>query len=157
MRGHIRVSSLMQGDNLVKYDVTYFKKVAYTTVNHIRNSLSGVKPLIRYLLTIMVILLLMSQVVIGAGLGQATSSTGGRGWQDFIVIGDALAAFYPHMLGQLKEEYRLEALHNTVGAWMDYREWSRFPAEWDVYIARLIREAHNVGLPIGVCIRISCS
>jgi hypothetical protein len=54
------------------------------------------------------------------------------------------------MLGQLKEEYRIEAPHNTVQAWIDYREWSRFPAEWDVNIARLIREAHNVGLPIGV-------
>jgi prefoldin subunit 5 len=111
-----------------------------------------VKLLIRYLLTIMIVLLLMSQVIIGAGLGQATSSTGGRGWQDFTVIGDAFTGmpFYPQMLGQLKEEYRLEALHNTVQAWMDYREWSRFPAEWDVNIARLIREAHNVGLPIGV-------
>jgi hypothetical protein len=90
MRGHTRVSSLMQGYNSVKHDVTYFKKVAYTKVNHIRNSLYRVKLLIRYLLTTMAILLLMSQVVIGAGLGQATSSTGGRGWQDFIVIGDAL-------------------------------------------------------------------
>jgi regulator of replication initiation timing len=100
----------------------------------------------------MIVLLLMTQVIIGAGLGQATSSTGGRGWQDFTVIGDAFTGmpFYPQMLGQLKEEYRLEALHNTVQAWMDYREWSRFPAEWDVNIARLIREAHNVGLPIGV-------
>jgi hypothetical protein len=102
MRGHTRVSSLIQGDNPVNHDVTYFKKIAYTTVNHIRNSLYEVKPLIRYLLTAMVILLLISQVVIGAGLGQATSSTGGLGWQDFTVIGDALAAFYPHMLGQLK-------------------------------------------------------
>jgi prefoldin subunit 5 len=109
-----------------------------------------VKLLIRYLLTIMIVLLLMTQVIIGAGLGQATSSTGGRGWQDFTVIGDALAAFYPHMLGQLKEEYRLEALHNTVGAPMDYREWLRYPSEWDVNIARRIREAHNVGLPVGV-------
>jgi hypothetical protein len=49
MRGHTRVSSLMQGYNSVKHDVTYFKKVAYTTVNHIRNSLYRVKPLIRYL------------------------------------------------------------------------------------------------------------
>jgi len=109
-----------------------------------------VKLLIRYLLTIMIVLLLMTQVIIGAGLGQATSSTGGRGWQDFTVIGDALVAFYPQMLGQLKEEYRLEALHNTVGAPMDYREWLRYPSEWDVNIARLIREAHNVGLPVGV-------
>jgi len=100
----------------------------------------------------MIVLMLMSQVIIGAGLGQAPSSTGGRGWQDFIIIGDAFSGmpFYPQMLGQLKEEYRLEALHDTVQAWMDYREWSRFPAEWDVNIARLIREAHNVGLPIGV-------
>jgi prefoldin subunit 5 len=111
-----------------------------------------VKLLIRYLLTIMIVLLLMTQVIIGAGLGQATSSTGGRGWQDFIIIGDAFSGmpFYPQMLSQLKEEYRLEALHNTVGAWIDYREWMRHPAEWDVNIARLIREAHNVGLPIGV-------
>jgi prefoldin subunit 5 len=111
-----------------------------------------VKLLIRYLLTIMIVLLLMTQVIIGAGLGQATSSTGGRGWQDFIIIGDAFTGmpFYPHMLGQLKEEYRLELLHNTVQAWMDYREWMRHPAEWDVNIARLIREAHNVGLPVGV-------
>jgi hypothetical protein len=29
---------------------------------------------------------------------------------------------------------------------------SRFPAQWDVYVAHLIREAHNVGLPIGVAI-----
>jgi regulator of replication initiation timing len=110
------------------------------------------KLFIRYLLTIMIVLLLMSQVIIGAGLGQATSSTGERGWQDFTVIGDAFSGmpFYPQMLGQLKEEYRLEALHNTVGAWIDYREWMRHPAEWDVNIARLIREAHNVGLPIGV-------
>ena len=100
----------------------------------------------------MIVLLLMTQVIIGAGLGQATSSTGGRGWQDFIIIGDAFSGmpFYPQMLSQLKEEYRLEALHNTVGAWIDYREWMRHPAEWDVNIARLIREAHNVGLPIGV-------
>jgi hypothetical protein len=152
MRGHTRVSSLMQGYNSVKHDVTYFKKLVHTTVNHIRNSLYRVKPLIRYLLTVMIVLLLISQVIIGAGLGQATSSTGGRGWQDFTVIGDAFSGmpFYPHMLGQLKEEYRLEALHNTVGAPMDYREWSRYPAEWDVNIARLIREAHNVGLPVGV-------
>jgi regulator of replication initiation timing len=151
MRGH-RVSSLMQGYNSVKHDVTYFKKLVHTTVNHIRNSLHRVKLLIRYLLTTTIILLLMSQVIIGAGLGRATSSTGGRGWQDFTVIGDAFSGmpFYPQMLGQLKEEYRLEALHNTVQAWMDYREWSRFPAEWDVNIARLIREAHKVGLPIGV-------
>jgi hypothetical protein len=114
----------MQGGNPVKHDVTYFKKIAYTTVNHIRNSLYRVKLLIRYLLTTTIILLLMSQVVIGAGLGQATSSTGGRGWQDFTVIGDAFTGmpFYPQMLGQLKEEYRLELLHNTVQAWMDYRE-----------------------------------
>jgi regulator of replication initiation timing len=98
----------------------------------------------------MIVLLLMTQVIIGAGLGQPTSSTGGRGWQDFTVIGDALVAFYPQMLGQLKEEYRLEALHNTVGAPMDYREWLRYPSEWDVNIARRIREAHNVGLPVGV-------
>jgi hypothetical protein len=109
-----------------------------------------VKLLIRYLLTIMIVLLLMTQVIIGAGLGQPTSSTGGRAWQDFTVIGDALVAFYPQMLGQLKEEYRLEALHNTVGAPMDYREWLRYPSEWDVNIARRIREAHNVGLPVGV-------
>jgi hypothetical protein len=151
MRGH-RVSSLMQGGNPVKHDVTCFKKVAYTKVNHIQNSLYGVKLLIRYLLTTTVILLLISQVIIGAGLGQATSSTGGRGWQDFTVIGDALVAFYPQMLGQLKEEYKLEALHNTVGVWIDYREGARFPAQWDVYVARLIREVHNVGLPIGVAI-----
>jgi hypothetical protein len=88
MRGH-RVSSLMQGGNPVKHDVTCFKKVAYTKVNHIRSSLYGVNLLIRYLLTTMAILSLTSQVVIGAGLGQPTSSTGGRGWQDFIVIGDA--------------------------------------------------------------------
>jgi hypothetical protein len=152
MRGHTRVSSLMQGYNSVKHDVTYFKKLTYTIVNNIRNSLYRVKLLIRYLLTTTIILLLISQVIIGAGLGQATSSTGGRGWQDFTVIGDAFSGmpFYPHMLGQLKEEYRLEALHNTVQAWMDYREWSRFPAEWDVNIARLIREAHKVGLPVGV-------
>jgi prefoldin subunit 5 len=109
-----------------------------------------VKLLTRYLLTIMIVLLLMTQVIIGASPGQATSSTGGRAWQDFIVIGDALAAFYPQMLGQLKEEYRLEALHNTVGAPMDYREWLRYPSEWDVNIARRIREAHSVGLPVGV-------
>jgi len=35
MRGH-RVSSLMQGYNPVKHDVTYFKKLAHTTVNYIR-------------------------------------------------------------------------------------------------------------------------
>jgi hypothetical protein len=106
----------MQGYNSVKHDVTYFKKLAHTTVNHIRNSLYRVKLLIRYLLKTTVILLLISQVVIGAGLGQATSSTGGRGWQDFTVIGDAFSGmpFYPHMLRQLKEEYGLEALHNTV-------------------------------------------
>jgi hypothetical protein len=88
---------MMQGYNTVKHDVTYFKKIAYTTVNHIRSSLYGVKPLIRYLLTTMIVLLLMSQVIIGAGLGQATSSTGGRGWQDFTVIGDAFSGmpFYP--------------------------------------------------------------
>jgi predicted nucleotidyltransferase/regulator of replication initiation timing len=44
----------------------------------------------------------------------------------------------------------LEALHNTVGAPMDYREWLRYPSEWDVNIARRISEAHNVGLPVGV-------
>jgi len=80
------------------------------------------KLLIRYLLTTMVILLLMSQVIIGSGLGQATNLSGGRSWQDFIIIGDALAAFYPHMLGQLKEEYRLELLHNTVQGWIDLRK-----------------------------------
>jgi hypothetical protein len=80
MRGHTSVSSLMQGDNTVKHDVTYFKKLAHTIVNHIRNSLHRVKLLIRYLLTTTIILLLMSQVIIEAGLGQATSSTGGRGW-----------------------------------------------------------------------------
>jgi regulator of replication initiation timing len=151
MRGHTRVSSLMQGYNSVKHDVTYFKKLAHTTVNHIRNSLYRVKTLIRYLLTTMIVLLLMSQVVIGAGLGQATSSTGGRGWQDFIVIGDALAAFYPHMLGQLKEEYRLELLHNTVQGWIDLRKgFLNYPAHWDVYVAPVIRAAHAVGLPIGI-------
>jgi hypothetical protein len=151
MRGHTRVSSLIQGNNPVKHDVTYFKKVAYTKVNHIRSSLYGVKLLIRYLLTVMIVLLLMSQVIIGAGLGQATSSTGGLGWQDFIVIGDALAAFYPHMLGRLKEEYRLELLHNTVQGWIYYSDPGfNYPAQWDVYVARVIREAHDVGLPIGI-------
>jgi regulator of replication initiation timing len=110
-----------------------------------------VKLLIRYLLTIMIVLLLMTQVIIGAGLGQATSSTGGRAWQDFTVIGDALAAFYPRMLGQLKEEYRLELLHNTVQGWIDLRKgFLNYPAHWDVYVARVIREAHDVGLPIGI-------
>jgi hypothetical protein len=51
MRGHTSVSSLMQGGNPVKHDVIYFKKLAYTKVNHIRSSLYGVKLLIRYLLT----------------------------------------------------------------------------------------------------------
>jgi hypothetical protein len=151
MRGHTSVSSLMQGYNSVKHDVTYFKKLVHTTVNHIRNSLHRVKLLIRYLLTTMAILLLISQVIIGAGLGQATSSTGGRGWQDFIVIGDALAAFYPHMLGRLKEEFRLELLHNTVQGWIYYSDPGfNYPAQWDVYVARVIREAHDVGLPIGI-------
>jgi len=100
----------------------------------------------------MLILSLSSQVSIGSGRWQATSFAGERGWQDFVVIGDAFSGmpFYPHILGQLKEEYRLEGLHNTVPAWIDYREWMRYPAEWDVNIARLIREAHNVGLPVGV-------
>jgi regulator of replication initiation timing len=109
------------------------------------------KLLIRYLLTTMVILLLTSQVIIGAGLGQATSSTGRRGWQDFTVIGDALAAFYPHMLGRLKEEFRLELLHNTVQGWIYYSDPGfNYPAQWDVYVARVIKEAHDVGLPIGI-------
>jgi hypothetical protein len=89
--------------------------------------------------------------------GAGNSSTGGRGWQDFIVIGDALAAFYPHMLGQLKEEYRLELLHNTVQGWIYYSDPGfNYPAQWDVYVARVIREAHDVGLPNRDCIRISC-
>ena len=69
---------------------------------------------------------------------------------DFPVIGDGFRIeFYNDMLGSLKSEYALNALHNTVQAWIDYRDWMRYPDEWG-NIARLIGYAHQNALPVGV-------
>ncbi|MEN2975307.1 MAG: hypothetical protein ABDH32_07015 [Candidatus Caldarchaeales archaeon] len=68
-----------------------------------------------------------------------------------LVIGDGMFSipWHHNLIGELKEEYKLQALHNSVGAWIDYREWMQYPEEWDVNIARFIRAIHGFGLPAG--------
>lgn len=71
-------------------------------------------------------------------------------WNDYIVIGDAFRIeFFYNSLENLKSEYALEGLHNTVQAWIDYRRWGRYPSEWN-HIQDLISVSHNNGIPIGV-------
>ena len=57
---------------------------------------------------------------------------------------------FSQFLGYLKSEYSLEALHNTVPAWIDYRSWMRYPSEWR-YIQYLVSISHSNGLPVGIC------
>ena len=64
-------------------------------------------------------------------------------WEDFVVVGDAFRVEdFHYLLGALKEDYRFEALHNTVQAWMGI--W-----EWDVS-GRFIQAIHDYGIPAGV-------
>jgi len=79
-----------------------------------------------------------------------TRSLSASKWKDYLVIGDAFRIeFYGYMLDMIKREYCLEAFHNTVQAWIDYRDWMRYPYEWK-NIERLIESAHLNGLPVGV-------
>jgi hypothetical protein len=73
-------------------------------------------------------------------------------WDEMLIIGDGMFSIPWHYdkLADLKREYALEALHNTVGAWIDYRPWLKYPDEWDVNIRRLIDAIHDAGLPAGV-------
>ena len=79
-----------------------------------------------------------------------TSSGDIKLWSKFMVIGDAFRIeFYFDELDSLTKDYELEALHNTVQAWIDYRPWMEYPGEWR-NIKRLIEIAHIHGLPVGV-------
>jgi len=72
------------------------------------------------------------------------------GWDNLVVVSDAFRIeFLSDLISVLKEEYSFELLHNSVQAWIDYRDWMRYPAEWD-NIERLIKESKRHGVPIGV-------
>ena len=75
----------------------------------------------------------------------------GSRWQDdLVIIGDAFRIeFFSALISILKGEYGFELLHNSVQAWIDYRDWMRYPAEWN-NIGRLINESKRYGVPIGV-------
>ncbi|MDJ0269294.1 MAG: hypothetical protein NXY59_01870 [Aigarchaeota archaeon] len=40
-------------------------------------------------------------------------------------------------------------MHNSVQSWIEYREWARYPEEWN-FVERMIREIHDRGIPAGV-------
>ncbi len=69
-----------------------------------------------------------------------------------MVVGDALAAL-PFIsfdeLVKLKEDFGLEALHNSIGVWIDYRPWLNYPQGWSTWVRNMVDLARSVELPIG--------
>ncbi len=73
-------------------------------------------------------------------------------WNDPIVVGDAFRIeFYGDMLNEIKNDYQLEFLHNTVQAWIDYRPWMKYPGEWR-HIQSLISLSHAYDIPVGIAV-----
>ncbi len=65
-----------------------------------------------------------------------------------VIVGDAFRIeFFWQQIPALKEEFRLEGLHNTVQSWMDSRIWDRYP-HWG-RVERETRWAHEALLPVG--------
>jgi len=58
---------------------------------------------------------------------------------------------YPvaYMTIPINPEYRFEALHNSVQAWIEYRPWAQYPAEWH-FIGKMIQAIHDNGILAGV-------
>ncbi len=81
-------------------------------------------------------------------IGMTNTSTAIQ-WNDLIVVGDAFRIeFYGNMLNEIKSDYHLEFLHNTVQAWIDYRPWMKYPEEWR-HVQSLISLSHAYGIPVG--------
>ena len=71
-------------------------------------------------------------------------------WDNPIVVADAFRIeFYGDMLNEIKNDYKLEFLHNTVQAWIDYRAWMKYPEEWE-HIRSLISLSHAHNIPVGI-------
>ncbi|GAB6100868.1 hypothetical protein JCM16138_00910 [Thermococcus atlanticus] len=67
-----------------------------------------------------------------------------------IIVGDAFRIeFYGDMLNDIKTDYHLEFLHNTVQAWIGYTPWAKYPGEWR-NIQSLISLSHAYDIPVGV-------
>ena len=52
------------------------------------------------------------------------------------------------MLSEIKNDYKLEMLHNTIQAWIEYTPWTQYPEHWST-VTQLAEEAHKNGLKVG--------
>lgn len=96
------------------------------------------KWLILFILTITLIIPILSATPMDENLS------------NYMVVGDAYRIeFFSDMLGKVIDDYGLEALHNTVQAWIGYSEWAKYPDEWN-NIRGLVSEAHKNHIPVGV-------
>jgi len=112
--------------------------------------MKGTSPIMKVGILLLIIILLSVNLFNTTALSQRFDVKR-TSWENYLIVGDALRIeFFWNELPKIKEDYKLEALHNTVQAWIDYREWMEYPQEWDVTIARLIKVGHESGLPIGV-------
>jgi len=81
----------------------------------------------RFLITLIVTLMLISMNPTQA----APTPNQTPEWIDALVIGDAYRIeFYHQQLQEIKTDYGLDAQHNAVQSWIDYRPWMEYPHVW---------------------------
>lgn len=70
-------------------------------------------------------------------------------WENLTVVGDVFRTeFFNNLLNETRDEFKLEGLHNSVQAWIEYTSWCTYPSSWNG-VERLTQEVHSSNLPVG--------
>jgi hypothetical protein len=97
----------------------------------------------------MLILLTRPPIVSGSSSSRAESLP--AWWKNAVVVGDAYHPEFDFMssaVPSLIQQFGLEGFHNSIQAWIDYRDWAQFPAQWSSIQAQ-VQTIHGDGVPIG--------